>query len=78
MGSGLGTGESAGNADPRDAGNVARHREYVTKIHLQRIAGFFTGLKSRRRARGAEDHVAFLKAPIEIALDQRANLQARK
>ena len=76
IGSGLSPGgESARKADPRDARDVARHREDVAQIHLQRIAGLFAGFERRRRAGRAENHVALLERLVEVALDQRAHLQ---
>lgn len=67
--------EAAGQTQPRDAGDIARHGEDVTEIHLKRIAGLLADLESGDWRSGAEDGVALLEGFVEVVLDQAAHFQ---
>ena len=68
-------GETAGEADARDAGDVAGYGEDIAQVHLQWVAGFFTGFEGSGGAGGADDRVAFLKRLVEILFDKGTHFQ---
>ena len=68
-------GETAGHGKPGDPGDVAGDGKHIAEVHLQGVSGFFTGFEGGGRGGRAEDHIAFFKRLIEVALDERFGLQ---
>src|SRR5688572_14419707 len=62
-------GETAGNTDSRNAGQICRHGINVVQVHGQRIVELLADKKGRRRRRRSKNRVAAGKGIDEVLLD---------
>src|SRR5262249_32806215 len=61
------------DADSADPGEVAGDRKNIRKVHLERVTGFFTGLKGSGRRGGSDDGINLLKGVDEIVSNERSD-----
>ena len=68
-------GESAGERDPSDAGEVRADGVKIDEVHRQRIAALLAELEGRRRRHRPTDQIDLLEGVEIILADEAADLQ---